>query len=45
MYDQFIQSIGGHDILVTSTESENTRAPANNIPIRLVCEILQNASH
>lgn len=45
MYDQFIQSIGGHDILERSTESEDTQAPANNIPVRLVCGILQNSSH
>lgn len=45
MYDQFIQSIGGHDILVSSMENENTQAPANNIPARLIREILQNTSH
>lgn len=45
MYEQLIWSVGGHDILVISMESENTQAPANNIPVISMCEILQNTSH
>lgn len=45
MYDKLIQSVGGHDIYVTSMENENTQASANNIPVRLICETVQNTSH
>lgn len=42
IYDKIIQSIDGHVILVKSMENKNTQGPANNIPIKLLWESVQD---